>query len=435
MKNKEKIEERNYGLYICSILLGLGMKTFQFDDTILGIGIDNLLISLGSTMFLIDTIENINPYRNILEGAKLEVNGKIPRFIKKKETEYGYDLIFSLPAGLSLKQFEQKKTELENYFGGQIEFTVENRKIRLKIYKNQLQSYYEYKHISTKGICEFPIGYTHGNQLVTVDLQKVVHLLIAGETGSGKSTLLRVIITNIILDKNPKLVSLYLIDLKSGAEFNIFRKCQMVKSFSRTIEEAEETLNKLIAEVDRRYDLFYKYNVVDIKEYNKLKGVKKLDYKIVVIDEFADLQKQKDSISAVEILATKARACGIHLIIATQRPDAQIINGRIKANIPAVIGFKTLNNTNSRIIIDENGLEELKGKGHGIFKFDEMIEFQGMFLTPTQARELIKHTYVEEVKEESQKSEEKAGQVEDFGFLKMLIGGKKWLLQIEIKQF
>ena len=130
----------------------------------------------------------------------------------------------------------------------------------------------------------------------------------------------------------------------------------------------------------------------------------------------------------IETLAAKARACGIHLIISTQRPDAEIINGRIKANIPCVIGLKTMNGLNSRIIIDEEGLEQLRGRGHGMLKYGDVTEFQSMFLTTNQARDLIKHTYIKEdaiITKTKVTRIEKIGEVEDFSFLKVLEGGKK----------
>lgn len=426
MQTRDKTE-KNFETYTLAIGLGLMMKAVGLtDDIILGLDLGAILAGLGSTMFIYETISNINPYKKLFEGCKLQINGEIPKLIKKKQTQYGYNLIFTLPAGLSSKQFEQRRTEIEEYLNGRIEINVKNRKIILQVYKKELKNFYEYKYIKTKGICEFAIGYTHGEKLITINLEKVVHLLIAGETGSGKSTLIRSIITSLILSN--KRISLYLVDLKNGAEFNVFHKSNKVKAFCRDIDETEKLLLKLSDEVDKRYNLFFENNVVDIKEYNKLKGVKKLDYKILIIDEFADLQNEKNSISILETLAAKARACGIHLIISTQRPDSKIINGRIKANIPCVIGLKTLNDINSRIIIDEGGLEKLRGRGHGILKYSNTTEFQSMFLTVQQARELIKHTYRKEdtkIIKSKITRKEKIGEVKDFEFLKLLAGGKK----------
>ncbi len=292
MKEKEKKQEKNFHVYMSSILLGMSIKAFPFVELpLFGIGIENWLIGLGSIMFIIDAISNMNPYRKLFENIGLEAGDQVPKFLKKVNTEYGYDLIFSLPPGLSSKQFEQKQIEIKEYLGGDIKINVKNRKLTIQVYTGEIKDFYKYEHIKVNNILEIPLGYTYGNQLVTIDLEKVTHLLIAGQTNAGKSTLLRGILTSIILSQ--KNIVLHLIDLKNGAEFNVFRLCKQVKSFCTNEEEAEKTLMDLIKEVDRRYGLFYKTNVVDIREYNKLKGVKKLSYQVVVIDEFSTLMKEK----------------------------------------------------------------------------------------------------------------------------------------------
>jgi S-DNA-T family DNA segregation ATPase FtsK/SpoIIIE len=144
-------------------------------------------------------------------------------------------------------------------------------------------------------------------------------------------------------------------------------------------------------------------------EYNS--KFKPLPYRIVVIDEFAMLRNEKDTIELMIDLSSIARACGVHLIIATQRPDKDIVQGKIKANITTVIGLKTMNEVNSRIIIDDKGLDKLRGKGHGILKHNGILhEIQAMNLTPEECRDLIKPTFVD-------KKKEVKGEVIDFRFL------------------
>lgn len=374
-----------------------------------------------------EIVSAYNPYRRLFQNCKIEAGGQLPLYQGKRKTNYGYNLRFSLPAGLSTNDFENNKLAIEQYLNKKVTISYNNKNVFISVYEKTLDKSYKYEYVSTKNVCEFPIGYTYGERLVMVDLENVVHMLVAGETGSGKSTLLRGILTNIILDKNPRQLSLDLIDLKNGAEFNVFKRCGIVKSFSRTIEEAERVLAMISQEVDKRYDLFFEKDVVNIQEYNTLQNVKKLDYRIVAIDEFADLQDEKGSISIIETLAAKARACGIHLIIATQRPDAKILNGRIKANVPCVVGLKTMNELNSRIIIDESGLEKLKGKGHGILKYSDTTEFQAMYLSVQDARNLIKHKYsrpLQAIKQPTTEQEVVMGVVNDLGFLQNLVGGK-----------
>jgi S-DNA-T family DNA segregation ATPase FtsK/SpoIIIE len=237
------------------------------------------------------------------------------------------------------------------------------------------------------------IGYNKKGELITCDLASgEPHMLIAGETGSGKSTTIRAIITNLILMSN---VMLHLIDLKMGAEFNVFSKSNRVASFGRTIHDANDILNNINKEVDKRYSLFFKTDVKDIIEYNNKFKFKKLGYEVLIIDEFADLQSEKESLKLLENIARKSRACGIHLILATQRPDHKVLTGNIKVNVGTVLGLKTLNSTNSNIIIDDNGLETLRGKGHGLFKRGNITEIQAPYIPTEGVKELIKHTYVQ----------------------------------------
>ncbi|WP_427340769.1 FtsK/SpoIIIE domain-containing protein [Caloranaerobacter sp. DY30410] len=384
------------------------------------------LYGLGIASCGYHVLDKSRGFKILWENLKLYKGEVYPILKRKKKTPYGYDLRFTLPAGLSTEDFEKNKTAIEQYLDKKIKIRYEHKTLIIEVYNKSL-SKHKFEVVKTNSIVEFPVGYSFGGKIETVDLTDgQPHMLIAGETGSGKSTTLRGIITNLILTKDPNVLELHLIDLKRGAEFGIFSKCKIVKSFSRTKEEAEEILYKLSDEVDRRYTLFYEKNCVDIKEYNRKYRKNKLNYKLVIIDEFADLQNEKDSISIIETLAAKARACGIHLIISTQRPDSKILNGRIKANVPVVLGLKTMNELNSRIIIDCKGLEELKGKGHGILKYKGEVEIQAMNITPQQARDLVKPYYRKDSKSKATKIRrtQKVGEVENFDFLKVFKGGK-----------
>lgn len=219
------------------------------------------------------------------------------------------------------------------------------------------------------------------------------HLLIAGETNSGKSVILRGIITQLILDKSSDEIELHLIDPKR-VEFSIFKNSSFVKTFSRDDKEIFDTLSYIKEETDQRYMLLEKSGKVNIKGYNKI-AKDKLKYLLVIIDEFADLSSGKrssDTLELVNYIARKARAVGIHLIASTQRPDKDVINGRIKANLGNVLGLKTSTLVNSMLIHDRPGLENLRGYGHGILKANGYIEMQSMFIDEEEAKKLIKHT-------------------------------------------
>lgn len=336
-------------------------------------------------------------FDRIFRGLQLCIGNAYPIQKSRYKTEYSTVYTFTLPAGLSLKDFEDRKDAIEQYLGRSVDIKYTYREIYIEVYKDNIKTMYEYEPIKIKGDMPILIGYDKKGELVTCDLSSgEPHMLIAGETGSGKSTTLRSLISNLILMSS---VKLHLIDLKMGAEFNVFAKSDRVVSFGRTIHEAQDILSNISKEVDRRYDLFYKKDVKDIKEYNKKFQFKKLDYQVLIIDEFADLQSEKETMRLIEDLGRKARACGIHMILSTQRPDHKVLTGNIKVNVGTVLGLKTLNSTNSNIIIDDTGLEKLRGKGHGLFKRGNITEIQSPFISTEGVKELIKHTYVQKVKE------------------------------------
>lgn len=320
-----------------------------------------------------------------------------------KKTEISTIYSFRVPDGISSDDFIKNELAIRESLGRNIDIKYTYKCIQIEVFDKASKDFYEYKTIDCKGNVEFPVGYDIRGNIIKCDLSSgEPHMLIAGETGSGKSTVLRSIITNIILNKN---IKLHLIDLKRGAEFQIFAKCKNVIGFARTKSEAYQVLNCISQEVDRRYDLFFKHDCVDIKEYNRKFGG--LGYEVLIIDEFADLHQQKESIQLLEEISAKARACGIHLIISTQRPDHMILNGRIKANVTTVLGLKTMNENNSRIIIDKGGLEKLKGKGQGVFKKGSETTIQCPYLSTEKARELLRPTYVEPI--ESSKTNDLVG--------------------------
>lgn len=400
----------------------IGQKIFNITD------ISYLLYGAGVLSCGYHSITNQKQHKKLwINTALVNKDGAMPSLIRKVKRDFGYDMVFSLPTGLSTKDFESKKEAIEQYFDKRINIDYSNKNLIISVHEKELQKEYPYEVIESNKITEIITGYSLKGKIELIDLADCPHVLIAGESGSGKSTILRSILTTMVLTKKTKDLELHLIDLKRGAEFNIFKKCEIVKSFSRTTEEALKELKIISKEIDRRYDLFYEKDCVDIKEYNTKFKNRKLKYKVIVIDEFADMQDEEEGLRIIEELSAKARACGIHMIIATQRPDAKILNGRIKANISTVIGLKTMNSINSRIIIDQDGLEKLRGKGHGILVYKGHTEIQAMNLSPEQARDLLRPYYLKEdnVIQLKKKESDKVGEIKDFGFLKGLVGGKK----------
>jgi S-DNA-T family DNA segregation ATPase FtsK/SpoIIIE len=226
------------------------------------------------------------------------------------------------------------------------------------------------------------LGKTIANEIFVADLAKMPHLLMAGATGQGKSVGLNAILTSLLYKKHPSQLKFVLIDPKK-VEMSLYKHIE--KHFLAKLPDSEDaiitdtkkvisTLNALVIEMEDRYNLLKEAHVRNIKEYNQKfvdrklnpeKGHRFLPYFVLVIDEFADLMMTagKEIETPIGRLAQMARAVGIHLVIATQRPSVNVITGVIKANFPARIAFKVSSSTDSRTILDSKGAEQLIGRG------------------------------------------------------------------------
>ncbi|MBI3501810.1 MAG: DNA translocase FtsK [Bacteroidetes bacterium] len=246
----------------------------------------------------------------------------------------------------------------------------------------------------------FGLGKTIANETFIADLTKMPHLLVAGTTGQGKSVGLNVILTSLLYKKHPAQIKFVLIDPKR-VELTLFNKIE--RHFLAKLPNSEDaiikdttkvihTLKSLCMEMDDRLNLFNLSMVRNIKEYNakfidrKLnpkKGHKFLPYIVVVVDEFGDLiaQAGKEIETPLTRLAAVARATGIHLIIATQRPSVNVVTGLIKANFPARIAFRVQSKIDSRTILDAGGADQLIGKGDMLFSMgSDLIRLQCPFV-------------------------------------------------------
>ena len=254
------------------------------------------------------------------------------------------------------------------------------------------------------------IGRTIQNENYTFDLAKLPHLLVAGATGQGKSVGLNAIITSLLYKKHPAELKFVLIDPKM-VEFSLYNKLE--KHFLAKMESEDEsivtdpkkavyTLNALCTEMSNRLELCKKAGAKNIVEYNDKflhrrlnpeNGHRFLPYIVVVIDEFADLIMTAKEVEApVMRLAQKARAIGIHLIVATQRPDVKVITGGIKANFPARIAFRVMQMTDSRTIIDQPGANQLIGRGDMLFlSGGEPIRIQCAFVDTPEVERIVDH--------------------------------------------
>lgn len=242
-----------------------------------------------------------------------------------------------------------------------------------------------------------------GNPVVT-DLQKMPHGLIAGATGSGKSVCINTMLVSLLYKAAPNEVKLLLIDPKMVELAPYNNIPHLVSPVITDVKAATAALKWAVEEMERRYELFAHSGVRDIARYNELaKEHKKesLPYIVIVIDELADLMMVApgEVEEAICRIAQKARACGIHLIVATQRPSVDVITGLIKANIPTRIAFSVSSQVDSRTIIDTNGAEKLLGKGDMLFLENgssKPIRLQGNFVSDQEIDRVVEHVKAEQ---------------------------------------
>ena len=232
-----------------------------------------------------------------------------------------------------------------------------------------------------------------GTPIVT-DISKMPHILVAGTTGSGKSVLINAFISTLLFRASPQEVKLILVDPKR-VEFTAYNGIPHL--LTPVIVEPDKILSALkwsMQEMDRRYKLFAERAVRNIEGYNEISGFQALPYIVIVIDELADLMMfaPVDVEDAVARLAQMARATGIHLVIATQRPSVNVITGLIKANIPARIAFNVSSMIDSRVILDSPGAEKLLGRGDMLYIPPDQAKptrIQGAFISEKEVKRLV----------------------------------------------
>ncbi|MCM3572238.1 FtsK/SpoIIIE domain-containing protein [Mesobacillus subterraneus] len=237
-----------------------------------------------------------------------------------------------------------------------------------------------------------------GNPIVT-DLKKMPHGLIAGATGSGKSVCINTMLVSLLYKAHPDEVKLLLIDPKMVELAPYNRIPHLVSPVITDVKAATASLKWAVEEMERRYELFAHTGVRDISRFNELaekhrRFSDKLPYIVIVIDELADLMMMApgDVEEAICRIAQKARACGIHLIIATQRPSVDVITGLIKANVPTRIAFSVSSQVDSRTIIDISGAEKLLGRGDMLFLENgssKPFRLQGTFVTDNEIDDIV----------------------------------------------
>ncbi|QDR80576.1 DNA translocase SpoIIIE [Sporomusa termitida] len=238
------------------------------------------------------------------------------------------------------------------------------------------------------------LGKDIAGQPIVTDLAKMPHLLVAGATGSGKSVCINTLITSVLFKARPDEVKLVLIDPKMVELSNYNGIPHLLTPVVTDAKKAASALNWAVQEMERRYEVFATAGVRDISRYNELHPESRLPLILIIIDELADLMMVApvDVEDAICRLAQKARAAGLHLVLATQRPSVDVITGTIKANVPSRISFAVSSQVDSRTILDMAGAEKLLGKGDMLFYpvgAAKPLRVQGAFIGDTEVEDLV----------------------------------------------
>ena len=280
------------------------------------------------------------------------------------------------------------------------------------------------------------LGKTITGEPIVIDVSKMPHMIIAGTTGSGKSVCINSFINTIIYQKGPKDVRLIMVDPKV-VELTIYNGIpHLLTPVITDAKRALKALNWLVCEMERRYSMLARYgvrNVIGLNEKiekGELRSVEKLPYIVLIMDEFADIMAVlgKEMDNAISRIAAKARAAGIHMILATQRPSADVILGTLKSNLPGRIAFAVSSGINSRVILDEQGAENLLGKGdmllldpadpglkriQGAFVSDSEVEDVAAFASENNPRAEFLEESVFEEEEGSDDDYDGGGDIDD----------------------
>ncbi len=256
-----------------------------------------------------------------------------------------------------------------------------------------------FREIVSAGGLPLALGKDTSGQPVVADLAKMPHLLIAGATGKGKSVCINALISSLLTAYTPQQLNFLMIDPKMVELVPYDGIRHLVKPVIKDMANASNALEWAVRQMEARYTQLSEARKRNIKGYNKWaseNGKDLMAYLVIVIDELADLMVQyKDEVeTAVTRLAQMARAVGIHLILATQRPTVDVVTGLIKANVPARIAFGVSSGTDSRVILDQKGAEHLLGLGDSLYlapNASQPIRVQGSFVSDSEIDKLVEH--------------------------------------------
>ncbi len=357
--------------------------------------IENTLLEFDVEIDVVDVQVGPTVTRYALQPYQTRKDGSTERTRLSKIASYSSDLALALSA---------KRLRLEipvpgtNYMGIEVPNRQPSMVTLRSVYESKAFADLQQKNISPLLI---PLGRDVSGAPLAIDIAKQPHLLIAGTTGSGKSVCIAAIATALVLNNTPETVKLVMLDPKM-VELSRFNGLpHLLGTVETDTDRIIGVLKWCTREMDRRYKLLEEHAVRNIDNYNAKFGARRrgrdyLPYIVIMVDEIGDLMltRPEETETAVTRLAQMARAVGMHLIVATQRPSVDVITGLIKANFPGRIAFSVASGVDSRVILDTGGAETLLGKGDMLYLSAEAPapqRIQGCFVTDEEVRAVVKH--------------------------------------------
>ena len=311
-------------------------------------------------------------------------DGLKPVLVKHCPTEYGARLIWNLPPGISRKEIESKLHYFEEQVKGQIFLSNKGKTLIMEVYTAELPDMVEFDFIDNDYYLPVPVGVTAKGSLHLVDLVKIPHMLVAGQTGGGKSSFLHVLIFYMLLAGAKRRIWPVIVDLKRLEFAYLSRHCLVIDDEENTCR----LLRRLNGELDKRLIELRDAGCRNITEY---KG--DMPFIVLVIDELAELT-DKDAQSDINRIARLARAAGIHIVAATQRPDATLFKdfAKTRALLPGRLCFTVADDTNSRIVLGTDAAHKIPKDipGRAVWKWETEIIVQSMYFSTREAEKLLK---------------------------------------------
>lgn len=357
---------------------------------------------------------------HITRGGKVPIFPMIHDISEQKES---VRYTFTLPNGVDPAQIQKKWFCFQQILGKNLMIEGEIKKFVLYVFHSNTglkpynYSYKKWKPLLEKFRLPVVVGQDQFGKQIVYDMtdSNTPHLLIAGETGSGKSSMVRVVLSTLIQYMSPDQLHLYLGDLKNS-EFHFLRRIKHVKDVCMEEVEMQIMLQKLWKEIRDRRKLMEEYEVDHIDEYNKLNPDNQKPYILLAIDEVAMLQDEKECMTTVEKISAVGRALGVFLMLSMQRPDAKVLDGKLKLNMTVRMGFKCDGVINSNIM-GTPGAEELEQSGQMILKLNGLKKVQAPYLTLDKAKAIVEPYRLSKEQEIESGALEEQIQEEVFGVL------------------